>query len=290
MIRFYFDLANRCYKYYSTSKNQSAARADCRKDQADLYSWRDNTDENELITALLIAQTKNQINVNEQEYAWSSGIVHHGSDIDYAVTWLDPKAPTLQHPNMKNTANIGFCNQMTVFGYDGYTEPTQIIRADETEDCISFVFVPQTNSRGQVCLADDYCSTEMNYICEFSKQSNLSNKTFDFNWLIYFLAEASITGESFVPTSRSPPVESSSTDVIIPDEDTPSPSALTDSLNMSNVLIYGVILIVIFLIFGIVSYIIIRKRKQKADNPFATSQQNSTNNSIMSETESSENP
>jgi len=108
--------------------------------------------------------------------------------------------------------------------------------------------------------------------------------------LIYFLAEASITGESFVPTSRSPPVESSSTDVIIPDEDTPSPLALTDSLNMSNVLIYGVILIVIFLIFGIVSYIIIRKRKQKADNPFATSQQNSTNNSIMSETESSENP
>lgn len=178
MIRFYFELANRCYKYYSTPKNQSSARADCRKDQADLYSWRDNTDENELLSALIITQTENQINVNEQEYAWSGGIAHHGSDIDYAVTWLDPKAPTLKHPYIKDTANIGFCNQLTVFGYDGYTEPTQIIKENGIEeDCISFVFISQPNSRGQVCLADDYCSTEMNYICEFSKNQIYRRKT-----------------------------------------------------------------------------------------------------------------
>lgn len=107
---------------------------------------------------------------------------------------------------------------------------------------------------------------------------------------IYFLAEASLARESFVSTSFSPSVEPSSTDVIIPNQDAPSPLALNESLNMSSVLLYGVILIVIFLIFGIVSYIIIRKRKQKADDTLAISQQNSTTDSIMSETEISENP
>ena len=66
--------ANRCYKYYSTPKNHSAAREDCRKDQADLFSWRNNDDETELITA----STENSQAVKYQTYSWGGGIIYQG--------------------------------------------------------------------------------------------------------------------------------------------------------------------------------------------------------------------
>ena len=70
-------LATRCYRFYRESKNHSEARANCRKFQADLYSWRDNTDENELLTASTSWNYVYQPN-KHQFYTWSGGIVHHG--------------------------------------------------------------------------------------------------------------------------------------------------------------------------------------------------------------------
>jgi hypothetical protein len=69
--------AKRCYKYYKTAKNHSEARTDCRNKQADLFSWRDNTDEHELLAASTIESGVNN-QVKQQFYAWSGGIVHHG--------------------------------------------------------------------------------------------------------------------------------------------------------------------------------------------------------------------
>lgn len=70
--------ATRCYKFYSTPKNHSAAREDCRRDQADLFSWRDNDDENELITAVIAQSNNNPPIIQRQTYAWSGGIIQQG--------------------------------------------------------------------------------------------------------------------------------------------------------------------------------------------------------------------
>jgi hypothetical protein len=62
-----------------------------------------------------------------------------------------------------------FCNEMMMANYQGDAEPTLLIKNGEKENCVSFVFLPEPNSRGQICMADDYCSTQMSYICELSK-------------------------------------------------------------------------------------------------------------------------
>lgn len=70
--------ATRCYKFYSTPKNHSASREDCRRDQADLFSWRDNDDELELVTAVLDQSNHLQLAISQQIYAWSGGIIQQG--------------------------------------------------------------------------------------------------------------------------------------------------------------------------------------------------------------------
>jgi hypothetical protein len=70
--------ATRCYKFYSTPKNHSAAREDCRRDQADLFSWRNNDDEVELINAVTVQFSQLLSMVTEQIYAWSGGIIQQG--------------------------------------------------------------------------------------------------------------------------------------------------------------------------------------------------------------------
>jgi hypothetical protein len=60
---------------------------------------------------------------------------------------------------------------MSINDYIGDPEPTRKIKNGEKENCVSFVFVPRQNSPGQICMADDYCSTKMSYICEYSKYS-----------------------------------------------------------------------------------------------------------------------
>lgn len=70
--------ATRCYKFYSTPKNHSAAREDCRRDQADLFSWRDNDDENELITAVITQANSKFPIIQQLTYAWSGGIIQQG--------------------------------------------------------------------------------------------------------------------------------------------------------------------------------------------------------------------
>lgn len=76
------------------------------------------------------------------------------------------------------------------------------------------------------------------------------------------------------------------------DEIAPSPLAGNQEINMSSVLLYGLILIAFFVVFGVISYIVIRKRKQKANStvPPAITERNSTTSSTMSDAEISQNP
>jgi hypothetical protein len=92
-----------------------------------------------------------------------------GTKADYKITWFDSKGPTIHHPDFNDPYVDRFCNSMMITSYIGDAEPTRQRKNGQTENCVTFVFLPRLNSRGQICMADDYCSIEMNYICELSK-------------------------------------------------------------------------------------------------------------------------
>lgn len=69
---------------------------------------------------------------------------------------------------MKDPYSDRFCNEMMIANYQGDPEPTRQTKNGETENCITYVYVPQPNSQGHICMADDYCSGSMSYICELS--------------------------------------------------------------------------------------------------------------------------
>ncbi|CAF3843749.1 unnamed protein product [Rotaria magnacalcarata] len=152
--------ATRCYKYFKEYKNQSEARAVCRKDQADLFTWRDNTDENELLKASAAEWNYNYENVQNQFYSWSGGMVYHGQGgrAEYEITWFDPKGPTVPHPDTGDQLTDRYCNAMTKTNYHGDPEPTRQTRNGERENCVTIVFLPQPKSRGLI-----YTICELNF-------------------------------------------------------------------------------------------------------------------------------
>lgn len=181
--------ANRCLKYYSTPVNRSQARENCRREQSDLFTWKDNDDESFLIAAATQIWGF-KIGVYRQFYTWSGGIVQNsrgnernrmqsrslsmkifsisGSKSDYRIIWVDPRGPKMALPQFDEVYRDRYCSMSRHWGYTGDPEPTRTVKNGETEDCVTFVFLPQANSRGSVCMADDYCSIKIGYICEMS--------------------------------------------------------------------------------------------------------------------------
>lgn len=96
-----------------------------------------------------------------------------GTKAEYKITWFDPKAPTMLHPDFKDPYVSRYCNGMMMAKYVGNPEPTRQKKNGELENCASFVFIPGFPLRGQICMADDYCSTTMNFICELSKNQSI---------------------------------------------------------------------------------------------------------------------
>ena len=92
-----------------------------------------------------------------------------GTKADYKITWFDSKAPTMLHPDIKSDFTDRYCSKMLISNYRGDAEPTRRTKNAETENCVSYVFVPQASGQGLICMADDYCSTKMSFICELSK-------------------------------------------------------------------------------------------------------------------------
>jgi hypothetical protein len=113
----------------------------------------------------------NRPGIVDQTYSWSGGIVNHGrgTKADYKITWFDSKGPTILHPEYNDPYVARFCNSMMITNYEGDAEPTRQKKNGQTENCVTFVFLPRLFTRGQICMADDYCSIEMTYICELSK-------------------------------------------------------------------------------------------------------------------------
>ncbi len=73
------------------------------------------------------------------------------------------------HPDMNDPYTSRFCNEMLMSDYVGDPEPTRQTKNGETENCVTFVFLPKVSLQGQICMADDYCSKQMPYICELSQ-------------------------------------------------------------------------------------------------------------------------
>lgn len=91
-----------------------------------------------------------------------------GTNEDYKITWMDPKGPIINHPAFPNSYTDRYCNQMTTANYVGDPEPTRTVKNGETENCVTIVFLPHPKGRGKICLADDFCSQRMSYVCELS--------------------------------------------------------------------------------------------------------------------------
>lgn len=118
----------------------------------------------------------NRVVVNHRRYF---SLVFHrslriGTKAEYKITWFDPKAPTMLHPDFKDPYVERYCNGMIMAKYMGDPEPTRQKKNGELENCVTFVFVPNFPSRGQICMADDYCSKAMTYICELSKNHSMT--------------------------------------------------------------------------------------------------------------------
>jgi hypothetical protein len=92
-----------------------------------------------------------------------------GTKAEYKITWFDPKAPTMLHPDFKDPYVTRYCDPTMISKYTGDAEPTRQKLNGELENCVSFVFVPGFPAREKICMADDYCSKPMNFICELSK-------------------------------------------------------------------------------------------------------------------------
>ncbi|CAF1378004.1 unnamed protein product [Rotaria magnacalcarata] len=261
--------ATRCYKYFKEYKNQSEARAVCRKDQADLFTWRDNTDENELLKASAAEWNYNYENVQNQFYSWSGGMVYHGQGgrAEYEITWFDPKGPTIPHPDTGDQLTDRYCNAMTKTNYHGDPEPTRQTRNGERENCVTIVFLPQPKSRGLICMADDFCSSRMGFICE--------------------LTEATLSGVYQTPPTPDRVlddilIETSSENEII-DEHSEQTEILSpiEEKQESNLLIYVIVGIVLLIIIGVVTFVVLRYRK-KHNPAMNVSPTNSITTSIMS--------
>lgn len=91
-----------------------------------------------------------------------------GTNADYKITWMDPKGPTITHPAFPNAYTERYCNPIRTANYVGDPEPTRSTKNGETENCVTIVFLPQPNGRGTMCMADDFCSQRMGYVCEMS--------------------------------------------------------------------------------------------------------------------------
>ncbi|CAF1187329.1 unnamed protein product [Rotaria sp. Silwood1] len=274
----YIRTPTRCYKYFKASKNHSEARADCRNNHADLFSWRDNSDENELLKASAAHWNYNSLSVKNQFYSWSGGMIHHGqgSRAEYKITWFDPKAPTIPHPDTNDPLTERYCNEMAIANYHGDPEPTRQTKNGEKENCVTIVFLPQPNSRGHICMADDYCSTRMGYICE------LTEATLSGLFPTLPTPDRIVDGPSEKPFAVNEPMNNDSkqeelTDVLSPLEEKKDSS-------LFNIWIYVVVGIVLLVIIIIVAFIIIRNRKNNYPN-MNVSPTNSIVTSVMSSTD-----
>ena len=93
-----------------------------------------------------------------------------GTNVDYKISWVDPKGPIINHPAYPNGYTERYCNQMTTADYTGDPEPTRSVKNGETENCVTIVFLPHPSGRGKICMADDFCSQRMGYVCELSTE------------------------------------------------------------------------------------------------------------------------
>lgn len=80
----------------------------------------------------------------------------------------------MRHPSYPDQYTYRYCNLVDYYNYVGDEEPTRQPKNGETEDCVTFVFVPQNNNRGLICMADDYCSTQIGFICEISNRLSMT--------------------------------------------------------------------------------------------------------------------
>ncbi|UJR31773.1 hypothetical protein I4U23_019251 [Adineta vaga] len=250
---------DRCYKYFNDLKTWSAARAYCRSRYADLFTWRDNHDEQFIRPVMHHWIISNSVawahiwhalygvSVGQHYVAWSGATVT--SLNPFTTKWTDPKGMKL------DLTSAQWCDPTKHAAYTLTKEPTRgnkkVANGTENEECVTYNF--GTPSMNLLCLADDYCSQKYPFICEMNDASMK-------------LAVETHYGDNGSPLAGTNNGGNGDSEIYLPPieseynlQDNKSPSA-SGTLSNTNVLIFiglGVLLVV----GAIAGYIVIRKKQ-----------------------------
>ncbi|CAF1567910.1 unnamed protein product [Rotaria sp. Silwood1] len=166
---------DRCYKYFNELKTWEASRIHCRAQYADLFTWRDNHDEqfirpvilNWISTPLFIHiwSTILKPKPNQPYLAWAGAKIT--SLKPHTIQWMDPDGLKL------DLTSTEWCDPTYHAGYSLQKEPTSGTRqgpnGTEREECVTYNFGSKGTSF--LCLSDDYCSQKYPFICEMNAAS-----------------------------------------------------------------------------------------------------------------------
>ncbi|CAF2898545.1 unnamed protein product [Rotaria sp. Silwood2] len=166
---------DRCYKYFNELKTWEASRVHCRAQYADLFTWRDNHDEQFIrpviqswIVTPLFVHIWSMIlkpKPNQPYLAWAGAKIT--SLKPHIIQWTDPDGMKI------DLTSTEWCDPTYHAGYLLQKEPTSGTReglnGTEREECVTYNFGPKDTSF--LCLSDDYCSQKYPFICEMNTAS-----------------------------------------------------------------------------------------------------------------------
>ncbi|CAF1074528.1 unnamed protein product [Adineta ricciae] len=263
---------DRCYKYFNDLKTWSAARAHCRAQYADLFTWRDNHDEQFIRPVMYSWITSSSsvwssffstiygITLKNSYIAWSGAIVT--SLNPFTTKWMDPSGMKLELTSSE------WCDPTRHAGYTLGKQPSRENKngtnGTESEECVTYNFGPRVTNL--LCLSDDYCSQKYPFICEMNDASMK-------------LAVATHHGDNGDPSSgtndgdggtdeidfeQPPPPPPSDSNYEKLNNDSPSAlSAKSGILSNTNVIIF-VIIGILLVVGAVAGYVIIKKKKATA--------------------------
>ncbi|CAF3451111.1 unnamed protein product [Rotaria sp. Silwood1] len=231
---------DRCYKYFNELKTWEASGVHCRAQYADLFTWRDNHDEQFIRPVILT----------------------------HSIQWMDPDGMKI------DLTSTEWCDPTYHAGYSLQKEPTSGTRegpnGTEREECITYNFRPKGTSF--LYLSDDYCSQKYPFIYEMNAATmKLATSTHhDMKYSPTAWPEGTSSGTEgdtidFEEPQPPPPEDPDFTPQQLGLEATTLKEE-TGFLTMTNIIIIAVVGII--LIVGVIAgYVVIKNKKRSIHNP-----------------------
>ncbi|CAF3459970.1 unnamed protein product [Rotaria sp. Silwood1] len=264
---------DRCYKYFNELKTWEASRVHCRAQYADLFTWRDNHDE-QFIRPVILSWISTPLFIhispmilkakpNQLYLAWTSAKIT--SLKPHSIQWMDPDGMKI------DLTSTEWCDPTYHAGYSLQKEPASGTRegpnGTEREECITYNFRPKGTSF--LCLSDDYCSQKYPFICEMNA-ATMKLATSTHHGIPTAWPEGTSSGTEgdtidFEEPQPPPPEDPDFTPQQLGLEATTLKEE-TGFLTMTNIIIIAVVGII--LIVGVIAgYVVIKNKKTSIHNP-----------------------